>query len=281
MRRERKVIVCVVCLAIVLVLNLPASCVREIKGETRDSFVPFQNVMWLVIRGGGDFLSSVTNARGELEEKKEMEREIAFLNEKIVSLENAARENEILRDKLGFASRDERSLRLCEVVGRDISGWWQTLTLNAGAHEGVKENMAVITSEGLVGHVKSVSRHTATVLLITDQTSRAACRLSRSGAFGVIRGAGVALSGKHRLEMLYSVRPCVMDYIPSDSDVKPNDQVLTSGLGGVYPSGLLVGYVTAIRPSPSALYQRAEVVPAAELRSLKYVFVVMEEDGEG
>ena len=67
-----------------------------------------------------------------------------------------------------------------------------------------------------------------------------------------------------------------MDYIPRDQKIFENDEVMTSGLGGVYPEGLVVGTVSRMDMDPSGLYQRADVVPSADLSDLRYVFVVLQ-----
>jgi len=78
------------------------------------------------------------------------------------------------------------------------------------------------------------------------------------------------------LEMLYAVRPARMDYIPRDASLIAGAEIMTSGLGGVYPEGLLLGRVTAIYEQPHKLYRQADVMPSADMNSLRYVFVVLE-----
>jgi rod shape-determining protein MreC len=112
------------------------------------------------------------------------------------------------------------------------------------------------------------------VLLITDPACRVACKLPRTEAFGIVRGSGVAVNGEVNLEVLCAVRPCRVDYLPKDDVILKDDEVLTSGLGGVYPEGLLVGYVTRMATAQSGLYQSADLMPAADMGALKYVFVV-------
>jgi rod shape-determining protein MreC len=79
-----------------------------------------------------------------------------------------------------------------------------------------------------------------------------------------------------KLEMLYAARPCVMEFIPREHEVSEGDEVVTSGLGGVYPEGLSVGSVAKTEMDSSGLCRRADVTPASDISSLRYVFVVME-----
>jgi len=91
-----------------------------------------------------------------------------------------------------------------------------------------------------------------------------------------MRGAGMSLRGGVSLEMLASVKPCELDYVSTEHELQPRDVILTSGLGGVFPEGLPVGRVGAVRLDPSGLYQQAQVIPSADIGALTYVFVVIE-----
>jgi rod shape-determining protein MreC len=158
----------------------------------------------------------------------------------------------------------------------DATGWWQKIRLNRGSSHGVAKDMAVISTSGLVGRTLSVSRFTSDVLLVTDPGSRVACKFAGTEAFGIVTGTGVAVDEQRALEMLYAVKPARMDYIPRDPSLIAGADIVTSGLGGVYPEGLLLGRVTAIVEQPHKLYRQADVVPSADMSSLRYVFVVLE-----
>jgi rod shape-determining protein MreC len=84
----------------------------------------------------------------------------------------------------------------------------------------------------------------------------------------------VTLAGRPQIEMLCSVRPPRLEYLPRDEEVRRGDEVVTSGLGGVFPDGLVVGHVARTRVDASGLYQRADITPAADLGALDMVFVV-------
>jgi rod shape-determining protein MreC len=180
---------------------------------------------------------------------------------------------------------------MCEVASRGgMGGWWQTLQLNKGLEHGVGAGMAVMTMEGLIGRTGEakgetdatggilVSQRTADVLLLTDPNCRVSCRLPRTGGLGIVRGRGASLGGDADLEMLCNAEPCHMDFIPKGVKIQVGDEVVTSGLGGVYPEGLLVGTVQEVSTDKSGLYQRAEVAAAASLTTVKYAFVVIPEE---
>jgi rod shape-determining protein MreC len=213
-------------------------------------------------------------------ERNRLRDQVAVLRDRILALEDAKRENEQLRRQMGFGQRSARRLIPCRAVFRgDTTGWWQTIRLNRGAADGIRPEMPVITADGLIGKTREVSDRACEVLLLTDPNCRVSCRLSRTGTFGILRGGGVALSGRPQIEMLCSVRPARLDYLPREEEVRRGDEVVTSGLGGVFPDGLPVGCVVRGRIDPSGLYQRADIALAADISALDHVFVVVGNHG--
>ena len=273
----KKYLIFIILSATVILLNLPLPASMRVKEYSQDNFVPFQNMMSFVLNKGRELVSSLRNAKKTANEKKHIFRELAILCDRVRELEGVERENEDLRTQLGFAKRSRRKLIFCEIIARgDISGWWQTVRLNKGANDGIARNTAVITAKGLIGRTMYVARKTCNVLLITDSNSRVSCKLSRTGAFGIVKGAGASLKGEKQVEMLCSAGPLRMDYIHKNQKLQRGDEVVTSGLGGIYPEGMLVGYAGKMKINRSGLYQCVEILPAADLRALKYVFVVAE-----
>ncbi|OGV69364.1 MAG: rod shape-determining protein MreC [Lentisphaerae bacterium RIFOXYA12_FULL_48_11] len=275
--REKKYLIYVIVLAVLVLLNLPPLAEWRLKAFSRDNLVPFHNMVSTLSVKWHAFVSFIRNPGRPAEEKRKLIEEVGILRERVRNLEAAERENKELKKQLGFASTSKRRMILCEVVARDeISGWWQMITLNKGLIDGIEEGKAVITLEGVIGKTMQVARRTSDVLLVTDPNCRVACKFSRTGAFGIVRGCGMPITKAASLEMLYAPSPCRMDYISREDEIWGHDEVVTSGLGGVFPEGLLVGYVKKVDIDPSGLYQRADVIPAAELGKLRYVFVVLQ-----
>jgi rod shape-determining protein MreC len=135
--------------------------------------------------------------------------------------------------------------------------------------------MAVITLAGLVGKTEDVSAGSCDVLLISDRNCKVAVRFDPSGVYGVMRGGGISARGLPRLDILANPKPFQVDFINKEAPIKPGDAVFTSGLGGLYPPDILVGYVSRTYPDESGLYQHAEVKPVADLARLRQVMVVI------
>ena len=274
--RDKRFLACLVVLGIVALLNLPLPAGMRLRSETRDNIAPFQNIMSLVIGRGRDLVAFLMDTASAGEERRQLITRVAELEFQIRAQVALERDNKELRRQLGFRSRQEQDLVLCEVVARgDATGWWQTIRLNRGGRSGIRKDMAVVSTDGLIGRVREVSSLTCTVLLITDPGCKVACKFSRTDNLGIAQGTSIPADRNQKLEMLASVQPTRMDYISADSEIRVGDEVVTSGLGGVYPEGLLVGHAVMAYEDSSGLYQHADIAPAARMGVLRYAFVVM------
>jgi len=182
-----------------------------------------------------------------------------------------SREAAALHEQAASAGRLERLLALREqiayravaarVITRDPSRWFTTLTVDRGGLDGVARNSPVVTPDGVVGRVIEVTPTASRVLLIGDSRSALGVLIQRSRDAGVVEGRG---SGALHLK-----------YLSRTVAVTQGDIVVTSGLGGVFPRGLVVGRVTTVTREEGALLQEAEVEPAAALDRLEDVLILL------
>ena len=186
-------------------------------------------------------------------------------------VDTLSRETAALREQAASADRLERLLELRErvvyrsvtarVISRDPSKWFGTLVVDRGRREGVDRNSPVVTPEGVVGRVIEVTLTASRILLIADSRSALGVLVQDSRAAGVVEGWG---SGTLRLK-----------YLSRSAALKPGDRVVTSGLGGVFPRGLVVGRIRSVTREEGALLQEAEVEPAAALDRLEEVLILL------
>jgi len=134
------------------------------------------------------------------------------------------------------------------------------LIINRGSDDGIRRGMPVVSSQGLVGRVASVTAKAARVQLITDPGLSVNIRLQNSGAEALLTGS---LTGDLTLEA-----------IPQNAKVEIGDLVLTSGLGGNFPPNILIGQVTGVRRRPVELFQTANIQPIVDFAQLKIVLVI-------
>jgi rod shape-determining protein MreC len=203
------------------------------------------------------WISDLGVSRSQLDELREQNAE---LRERLASLEEAALENQRLSELLGFVEATQYKTLGARVIGRPTE-YSQVLTLDRGSADGITVGMPVLGTAGVVGQTIEVTKNSCKVRLITDAQSGVAALIQTTRAEGVVRGSVV---GNLSLE-----------FVGRDEVVQVGDLVLTSGIGGVYPKGLLIGEVTNVGAMPADLYQDIELSTAVDPTSIEEVVVLL------
>ena len=227
---------------------------------------PVQKVVWGVIDGIGSIWRGYFYLVGLEKENQALKKELQELKLQMNRYREADLANQRLRALLNFKKSIATPLLPAQLVAFDPSGWFQTILIDKGRNDGVVQDMAVVSAEGLVGRVIGVSNHHAKVLLILDGNSAVDAYVQRSRARGVLVGLGREL--------------CLLKYVQRNEDVQVGDKVISSGMGGVFPKGLLVGTVQEVVRGSSGLFQRVEVEPAVNFSRLEEVMVVIQPPAE-
>jgi rod shape-determining protein MreC len=170
-------------------------------------------------------------------------------------------ENARLRHLLGLEQRHPYVLLAADVSGRSLDRLGGSITLNKGSRDGVLENRAILTPDGLVGRVERVTGHQSRVLTLLHRDCAVAARVARTRVEGVLRWE---FGDQPTLHLLY---------ISSQEDVKRGDLVVTSGLGGIFPEGVRVGTIERVGLEPNGLMKDIVVRPAVDFRSVEQVLV--------
>lgn len=195
------------------------------------------------------------------QENKELKNQIADLQTEIISLKQQVVETKILSSLVDFArTNPENSYLAATVIGRDASPFMQYLIIDRGSDLGLRRGMPVVTSQGLVGRIAAVLPNAARVQLITDAGSALNVKIEPSQAAAVLAGD---VTGNISLDM-----------ISKTAQVNIGDLVMTSGLGGNYPSDLVIGQVTSLRSRENEIFQRASVQPSVNFANLDIVLVI-------
>lgn len=234
-----------------------------------DSVGWLQNLAFQPITFVTDIFDSLSDIKKTYEENKLLREKVAEYKTLVYEVQELERENESLRQMLDLidSPRDYEAI-LGTVIARSPERWIDQIIINQGKQHGIEKNMAVITGEGMVGKVKTVSNFTSTVQLITsfDQMNRmSAVVTSKKGAevFGLIEGYD-----KEESMLLFRI---IDD---SGGKIKEGDPVLSSSMGGMFPSGLLIGTIKEVTPDQYGLTKIAYVEPAADLKDINEVIVV-------
>lgn len=169
-------------------------------------------------------------------------------------------ENQRLQRLLDFHGDLPSEVVTARVIGKDASGTLQSLTLDRGERDGIRPGMAVVCADGVVGRIAQASPHAARVLLISDHNSGVDALVQRTRARGIVEGSLNA--------------SCSMKYIKRSDSVDIDDLVVTSGLDGIFPKGVLIGRVSGVTRKDVGLYQVADVLPAVDFAKLEEVLVL-------
>jgi rod shape-determining protein MreC len=182
------------------------------------------------------------------------------LRARVIELEEAKLENDRLRALTGEAATGNFAGITAAVIGLPTSTYDQIIVLNKGSLAGVVLTQPVITTKGLLGQIIEVGPGYSKVRLLTDQKSGVAALIQRDRQPGVIKGS---LDGELHL-----------DFVDMAVEVRPGDTVLTSGLGGIFPKGLVVGEVTEVSDEVNTLYKSIVVHPNYRLSDLEEVMIL-------
>jgi len=244
-------------------LSFGPETTQKFKASVYQLLAPF-------LTGGSGIRKQITSVRTGLKSLDQLEHENAAVqveNRELRAtnqgLRNVEHEVNRLRHALNYRERSVFKLIAAEIIARDSSTWWRTITINRGRRDGIETDMPVVTDLGLVGKTTTVSDSISVVLLVSDENCRLAASVEGSREQGIVSGERTTTGLTPLLNL---------NFLSKQADLKPGQKVYTSGVGGVFPSGLLVGVVKSYRVRE--LDGQAQLTPAVDLSHLEDVFVV-------
>jgi len=210
--------------------------------------------------------NSYTTLSGFKGENERLRKRIQQLEGERNRLLEAEATNRRLQQLLEFRSHLPSDSVTASIIGNSASSWFQSCLLDKGSADGVNKGMGVVTPLGVVGQVVSVTGRTAKVLLLTDPSSGIDVLVQRTRARGIVSGS-----------LDYGT---ILKYVKRSEDVQEGDRLITSGIDGVFPKGLLVGTVIKVRKQQLGLFQLIEVTPAVLASRTEEVLVVHPETSQ-
>jgi rod shape-determining protein MreC len=228
---------------------------------TRKLQAGFYKVISPFLSSGSGIKKQLTSVSSGLQTLEELEKDNASLkveNRSLKATNQALRdvEHEVNRLRQALAYRERSLFRLvpAEILTRDSSTWWRTITINRGKNDHIEPDQPVVTDEG---------DNVTIVLLISDENCKVACTVEGTREQGIVSGERVTGSVTPMLDL---------NFLSKQANLNPGPKVYTSGVGGVFPSGLLVGTIQSFKVRE--LDGQARVTPAVDLSHLEDVFVV-------
>lgn len=237
---------------------------------------PLQSATTGASNGVSDFFGWVFGGDDMRQQLEELKRENAELRQQLVDYDELKQTNEWYSEILGLHEENpEYTFASGRVIGRDPADYYGNFTISAGQNAGISVNDPVVATDGsLVGVVVEVGLTYAKVQTILDPATKVACQVSRTGDTAYTAGSNVDLARQNTLRMTALERV---------SSAAMGDYVVTSGIGGIYPSGLLIGSLTRIQSATDGMTLNGEVELFADIYNLKQVMVITSftgQDGE-
>jgi rod shape-determining protein MreC len=250
----------VVGLAVVFMAPGPGRVFENV-GST--ALAPLQMGVSEAVAEAATFIDTIRRVRDIASENADYRDQVDQLQSELVQMRELEVENRDLRNLLSMKDRTGPGVFVpVSVIARDDTPYVQAITIDRGGNDGIRQDAVVITHKGLVGRVERVNPTSAKVRLINDLNSSVSVRLqTESRTTGVLRGQSQG-------------NLMVIAYIPQTDNVTQGDIVLTSGLGEMYPEGLVVGKVLRIERKDADPFQAAVVEPAVEMDKLERLYVL-------
>lgn len=236
--------------------NAPHKLAFEVIGTAQKNITGISNYF----KGIWTNYTSLINVR---EENKRLRDEL----QKYKATNNEYREAVATNVRLAKLLKRKESLPsptlTAQIIGKDPSQWFKTITIDRGSSDGVLKGMPAVTVEGVVGQVMNTSPHYAKILLATDPNSAIEALIQKTRVQGIIKGTGTTYN---------------MHYVLKNSDVKEGDHIVTSGIGGIFPKGLPIGTVANVTKTRRGMFQKISITPSTDFSQLEYLIIVMKKD---
>ncbi len=263
-------------LGLLLLVSHESGLLAPVENAAHYVLDPLQRMFWSVGEGTGGLFQTLREQRALRSELEELRAQVDALTVESVRLREYQAEAEELRALLNFTSdypistylgaevvsRDACEAYPCgDVVGLEPNPYLRYVTINVGAQQGAAVGMSVVSGgAGLVGRITEVGPRTAKVQLLSDPDSGVAALLQTT------RGTGLVVGQQDGTLQ--------MKYVPQEEDIAVGDIVLSSGLGGVIPKGLVIGQITDVQQRAYETFQTATVRPAVDFRRLELALVI-------
>ena len=259
-------------LAILIAVTYDRVQVSFIEDAVNSVLSPIQSFSVKASNSIIDFFERVFSSTDLDKENEQLKVQLAQYEIIENELNTLREENERLKGLLNYTEITQNYTYVtARVIGKSQGVWFSEFTVNAGRNDGVMENQAVVNSKGLVGRVSSVSANTCKVTSIIDSTSDVSVMVERTRDYGFARGI-LNVDEKEKLELYY---------LPSGYDLVPGDNILTSGIGGIFPKGIAIGTVTEVsRANEDTEDRNAIIQPAVDFLRLEEVMIVNMEEQE-
>ena len=195
------------------------------------------------------------------EENRRLKKKNDELANQLIRYQEGYLESLRLRKMMNLMGQHAATPIVAEVIDREQSSAFKSILINKGSANGLNVGLPVLNDQGVVGRLTECSWHVSRIMLIVDENSNVAAILQGSRTNGILQGAGAA--------------GCRLKYIPKADEVRIGDAVISSGLGGIFPKGIILGVVSAVHKKEGGLFQRIDVQPSVDFAKLEEILVLI------
>lgn len=256
---------------LVVIIFIALSSILKSSGETSffrqvvlEIVVPLENVVNSALNGIHKGWNRYIFLVGLEEENKKLKKKVSSLTSEVHTYSETHLECMRLRKLLNLQESFQSQTIAARVIGSDRSSIFKTILLDKGKFEGLKVGLPVIAVGGVVGRVIDVSWNVSKVLLFIDYNSNIDALVQNVRAQGILQGSGN--------------KGCILKYVQRLENVNIGDAVVSSGLAGVFPKGLLLGTVISVDKAETSLFQKISVAPSVDVSKLEEVLVIVKKE---
>jgi rod shape-determining protein MreC len=253
-----------VVLVTLAILSLPPRATSRLKLAVGSLFLPLFGLANTAQQLPMTAADAILSRRELIQQNERLRRENQQLKYLQMQTSATMRENNQLRSAIGWQKQSPWKLKLANVVLRDPANWWRTAQIDLGSRDGLRENLPVLTNDGLIGRVSSVGLTRSQIILIGDPNCRVSARVENPTQDIGVLGAGGPLD-----DSLVG-----LSYLSSGANLKSGQLVVTSGEGGIFPAGIPIGQIVDAQQVEFGLYTEARVKLNANLGALEEVWVL-------
>jgi rod shape-determining protein MreC len=253
-----------VVLVTLAILSLPPRATSRLKLAVGSLFLPLFGLANTAQQLPMTAADAILSRRELIQQNERLRRENQQLKYLQTQTSATMRENNQLRSAIGWQKQSPWKLKLANVVLRDPANWWRTAQIDLGSRDGLRENLPVLTNDGLIGRVSSVGLTRSQIILIGDPNCRVSARVENPTHDIGVLGAGGPLD-----DSLVG-----LSYLSSGANLKSGQLVVTSGEGGIFPAGIPIGQIVDAQQVEFGLYTEARVKLNANLGALEEVWVL-------
>ena len=229
-----------------------------------EAIAPVQKALSSSIASVKDDWSRYIFLVGIVEENKNLKKEIEELKAVLISYQESYQEAKRLRKLLSLSDDYKYRFISARVIGREQAALSRVILIDKGSSDGLKTGMPVVAPPGLIGRLIDVSWHVSRVLLFIDENSNIDAIVQRNRTQGIISGAGS--SG------------LIFKYISKTQDVKEGDVIVSAGMGGVFPKGMLIGQVIHVDKQDASLFLKINVAPFTDFSKLEEILILSSDE---